>query len=157
MVTGENLALSDDEYELFKQINAELADSALASVQGITLAYDEQGNAIVRLSDQMDNLSEAYGQLEKQTRADIIKGFEDAYPQAQIALGGNATSVGTVGRQQINADLQRLIASADSYEQAVASVEEYLRAGYEQRGHLTGPAFIAEAREAWGVPSTSDA
>lgn len=86
MVTGENLSLTDDEYELFKQINNELADSALASVQGVTIAYDEQGNAIIRLSDQMNNLSDAYQTLEQQTRSEIIKDLPEVLKNTQTAL-----------------------------------------------------------------------
>ena len=86
MVTGENLSLSDDEYELFKQINTELANSALASVEGITVAYDAQGQAIVRLSGQMDGLRDAYKQLEQQTRLGIINDIPEVLKNVQTVL-----------------------------------------------------------------------
>ena len=155
MVTGENLALSDDEYELFKQINAELADSALASVQGITLAYDEQGNAIVRLSDQMDNLSEAYGQLEKQTRADIIKGFEDAYPQARIALGSNAMSTGSVEGEQILQEIWNRVQSAETEDEKVSAVSAYLHELQADAGVRSG-ILMAEIADMWGLETWSE-
>lgn len=83
MVTGENLSLTDDEYELFKQINTELADSALASVEGVTVAYDAQGQAIVRLSGQMDSLGDAYKQLEQQARTQIINELPEVLANVQ--------------------------------------------------------------------------
>ena len=86
MVTGENLTLSDEEYTLFKQINTELANSALASVEGITVAYDAQGNAIVRLNDQMDGLSGAYKALEQQTRDAVQHGLPSVIEKMQAVL-----------------------------------------------------------------------
>lgn len=92
MVTGENLSLTDDEYELFKQINSELADSALASVEGVTVAYDAQGQAIVRLSGQMDSLGDAYRALEQQTRNEIIGNVDNTQKNVQKILNSGAYS-----------------------------------------------------------------
>lgn len=92
MVTGENLSLSDDEYELFKQINTELADSALSTVEGITVAYDAQGQAIIRLSGQMDSLGDAYKALEAKTRGDIVAGLPDVWNNTYTALTGRESA-----------------------------------------------------------------
>lgn len=103
MVTGENVSLTDDEYNLFKQINTELADSALSSVEGITIAYDAQGQAIVRLSDQMDSLGDAYAQLEKQTNNQLWRDLSTVVENAHTALNTQSgwTGLKTYGVQSL--------------------------------------------------------
>lgn len=118
MVTGENLSLSDDEYELFKKINAELAESALSSVEGVTVAYDEQGNAIVRLSDQMDSLSDAYKQLEQQTRNEIIDDFHHGVVEkTQTALGASEGFVSNRAYLEFVQNILELARNEAAYDQ----------------------------------------
>lgn len=71
-VTGKNQTLSEDEYKQYLEANAAIADSALASIEGVTVAYDEQGNAIVRLTGSAKTLADVYDQLAQQSRNEIL-------------------------------------------------------------------------------------
>lgn len=71
-VTGKNQTLSEDEYKQYLEANAAIANSALASIEGVTVAYDEQGNAIVRLTGSAKTLADVYDQLAQQSRNEIL-------------------------------------------------------------------------------------
>lgn len=71
-VTGKNQTLSEDEYKRYIEANAAIADSALTSIEGVTVAYDEQGNAIVRLTGSAQTLADVYDQLAQQSRNEIL-------------------------------------------------------------------------------------
>ena len=71
-VTGKNQTLSEDEYKQYLEANAAIANSALASIEGVTVAYDEQGNAIVRLTGSAKTLAGVYDQLAQQSRNEIL-------------------------------------------------------------------------------------
>lgn len=71
-VTGKNQTLSEDEYKQYLEANAAIANSALASIEGVTVAYDEQGNAIVRLTGSAKTLADVYDQLAQQSRDEIL-------------------------------------------------------------------------------------
>ena len=140
MVTGENLSLSDDEYELFKQINSELADSALSTVEGITVAYDAQGQAIVRLSGQMDSLGDAYKALEQQTRTDILKTLPEAY-ENYVQTQATAANDIVVGRDDVDALVQetlQIIARSKDETDAERQVYELVMQRYGN-SFLLGP------------------
>lgn len=53
---GQNVSLSDEEFERYHEITSTIADKIPSLVSG----YDEQGNAIIRLTDNVKGLSEAY-------------------------------------------------------------------------------------------------
>ena len=71
-VTGKNQTLSEDEYKQYLEANAAIANSALTSIEGVTVAYDEQGNAIVRLTGSAQTLADVYDQLAQQSRNEIL-------------------------------------------------------------------------------------
>ena len=53
---GQNVSLSDEEFERYHEITSTIAEAMPNLITG----YDEQGNAIVRLTDDVRSLSEAY-------------------------------------------------------------------------------------------------
>ena len=53
---GQNVSLSDEEFERYHEITSTIADKIPSLVSG----YDEQGNAIIRLTDNVKSLSAAY-------------------------------------------------------------------------------------------------
>lgn len=53
---GQNVSLSDEEFERYHEITNTIADKIPNLVSG----YDEQGNAIIRLTDNVKGLSDAY-------------------------------------------------------------------------------------------------
>lgn len=53
---GQNVSLSDEEFERYHEITSTIADKIPSLVSG----YDEQGNAIIRLTDNVKGLSDAY-------------------------------------------------------------------------------------------------
>lgn len=53
---GQNISLSDKEFERYHEITSIIADKIPSLVSG----YDEQGNAIIRLTDNVKGLSDAY-------------------------------------------------------------------------------------------------
>lgn len=90
-VTGKNQTLSEDEYKRYIEANAAIADSALASIEDVTVAYDEQGNAIVRLTGSAKTLADVYDQLAQQSRdeilgADVMGNWSKANGDATSAL-----------------------------------------------------------------------
>lgn len=70
--TGENISLSDSEYQQYLETNNAIANSALANIEGVTIAYDEQGNALVRLTGSTQTLADAYDMLAQKTRDEIL-------------------------------------------------------------------------------------
>ena len=90
-VTGKNQTLSEDEYKQYLEANAAIANSALASIEGVTVAYDEQGNVIVRLTGSAKTLADVYDQLAQQSRdeilgADVMGNWSKANGDATSAL-----------------------------------------------------------------------
>lgn len=53
---GQNVSLTDEEFERYHEITNTIADKIPSIVSG----YDEQGNAIIRLTDNVKSLSDAY-------------------------------------------------------------------------------------------------
>lgn len=53
---GQNVSLTDEEFERYHEITNTIADKIPSIVSG----YDEQGNAIIRLTDNVRSLSDAY-------------------------------------------------------------------------------------------------
>ena len=70
--TGENISLNDAEYQQYLEANNAIANSALANIEGVTIAYDEQGNALVRLTGSTQTLADAYDMLAQKTRDEIL-------------------------------------------------------------------------------------
>ena len=70
--TGENISLSDEEYQRYIEANNAIANSAIVDIEGVTVAYDEQGNAIVRLTSSAQTLADAYDTLAQKTRDEIL-------------------------------------------------------------------------------------
>lgn len=106
-VTGKNQTLSEDEYKRYIEANAAIADSALTSIEGVTVAYDEQGNAIVRLTGSAQTLADVYDQLAQQSRneilgADVMGNWSKANGDAVSAL-----EIATDERERLSRAIER--------------------------------------------------
>lgn len=76
---GQNVSLSDEEFERYHEITSSIAEMMPNLVQG----YDEQGNAIIRLTDNVKSLSAAYKEA-RQEQAYNLYNQEDEKGQKVI-------------------------------------------------------------------------
>lgn len=83
---GDNISLTDEEYEEFLRLNNEIAEMFPDLVSG----YDSQGNAMLSLSYTADNLTDTLWALVEAERAaangEISKGFEDTLENIREAI-----------------------------------------------------------------------
>ena len=76
---GQNVSLSEEEFERYHEITSIIAENMPNLVTG----YDEQGNAIIRLTDNVRSLSEAYKEA-RQEQAYNLYNQEDDKGQSVI-------------------------------------------------------------------------
>lgn len=64
---GENVSLTDEEFERYHEITSSIAENMPELIAG----YDEQGNAIIRLTENVNSLSEAYQKNQQLASQDL--------------------------------------------------------------------------------------
>lgn len=70
---GENVSLTKEEFERYHQITETIANYMPELIQG----YDEQGNAIIRLRDNVNSLSDAYEKNQQLAAQDLYNKKDD--------------------------------------------------------------------------------
>ena len=70
---GKNISLTDEEFERYHEITSQIASAIPELVSG----YDEQGNAIIRLKDNVNDLSEAYKNAQIQAAKKIYYEYDE--------------------------------------------------------------------------------
>ena len=66
--TGENLSLTNDEFQRYQEITSQIATTFPSLIDG----YDSTGNAIINLTDTITSLNDAYEELMKKNANDFI-------------------------------------------------------------------------------------
>lgn len=89
-VNNQNISLSDAGYERFLELNNQIAQSFPDLVSG----YDAEGNAILRLTDTVNGLADAYVKAKQAAAESLIIGDKEAGTDFQTFLQAyqNATS-----------------------------------------------------------------
>lgn len=72
-VLGENVSLTDEEFEKYNQITQTIADNIPNLVQG----YTDQGTAIIKLKDNVESLTEAYKVNQETAAQDLYEQTDD--------------------------------------------------------------------------------
>lgn len=71
---GRNVSLTDDEFETYKDISNQIADMFPELIKG----WDDQGNAILKLRDNMDLLNESSKELKRSAYLELINGNKES-------------------------------------------------------------------------------
>lgn len=74
---GKNISLTNDEYDEYKTLTGEIAEMFPSLIKG----YDEEGNAILGLKDNVESLRDAYKEAQTEAYNLLITGSEDKKPE----------------------------------------------------------------------------
>ena len=133
-VLGENISLTDEEFERYHEITRIIAENIPSLING----YDDQGEAIIRLRDDVRSLSDAYKENQELAALDLYNQTDDngniiegVYKKAQNDIGDTDELVVknlNTGAQDIVAfDVQKKLEVLRQL--ASATKEEILRLG----------------------------
>lgn len=131
---GENLSLTDDEYERYKQLTEQIATGMPNLIQG----YTDQGIAIINLKGNVESLTEAYRENQKVAAADLYNMTNDdgniikgVYKKANSDMASDFYEQNN-GNKQVEVDIQEQLRVRQQL--AKASFKEIQRL-YEQGGY----------------------
>lgn len=83
--TGKNISLTTEEYERYNDITNQIADMFPSMIAG----YTEEGNAILKCTDNVDLLTEAYEKSAKAARQELLKNSNEIVKNSLYTSGQN--------------------------------------------------------------------
>ncbi len=91
-VLGENVGLTSEEYKRYHEITNQIADMFPELVRG----YDDEGNAILKVKDNVESLTEALKEQQQAYRDNLITASKDVFSAFDMAVNPQNTLLGII-------------------------------------------------------------
>ena len=133
---GRNISLTNDEYDEYKTLTSEIAEMFPALIKG----YDEEGNAILDLKDNVKSLRDAYKEAQAEAYNLLITGSDNKTPEDIVNTYVNA-------RNKERSTTQRLKSTIDLTYADYKKIQE----DYAKRIAEADPAFASDVIAQWNA------